>query len=603
MGIVHNSAVYPKASSPISEVATASAATVKLEFAAHTTRLSEVSRVTLPLLVLIYMVVWVCTGAHFMADTNVYVEAVLRHQHDGGPVDYRLLTSNPFWDFGHLLWRPFGWLCVVVTRPVTQLFAGLTEQGRIFATVIGVNFVAALACVLLFFLVARRVVGHTWPAALATLGLLSADAFLNYAHSGNAYVVGLACLVAGMYFSFSQNSRAASPGAALIAALMLALAVLFWFPFIFVLPAAFAAPLFVQGHDRQHWRVAVQIVAACAVIGIAVYASTIVVVGIRHFADLKEWILASGHGQIQAGGFRVLARLAFSVPRSFLNMDRDGMWLKRYLVQDPYAPVTIRDLFRLSLWKLIVFYVSAAVTFIELLRSKRGRMFLLLLVSAAVPIIVFAAFVFEAGSIERYLPLYPFVFLAIGYVLGTEQMKFAAKVLLILALTTMAVVNVKSARRGALDSRKADVLVRIKCLIPLLNRNSLVLAVNEQDNLAEFRLNYPLDPVNLHANWRIYDILEINSARLVTWREDFADRALATWLQGGAVWLPVRVFRSKPSPEWNWVEGDDKRVKWTDLPAFFSQLEIGPMVDGDDGFVLLQNGPKNRQILGGLRQE
>jgi hypothetical protein len=44
-------------------------------------------------------------------------------------------------------------------------------------------------------------------------------------------------------------------------------------------------------------------------------------------------------------------------------------------------------------------------------------------------------------------------------------------------------------------------------------------------------------------------------------------------------------------------------VKWTDLPAFFSQLEIGPMVDGDDGFVLLQNGPKNRQILGGLRQE
>jgi hypothetical protein len=33
---------------------------------------------------------------------RAYAEAVLRHHNNGGPVDYRLLTLNLFWDFGHL---------------------------------------------------------------------------------------------------------------------------------------------------------------------------------------------------------------------------------------------------------------------------------------------------------------------------------------------------------------------------------------------------------------------------------------------------------------------------------------------------------------------
>jgi hypothetical protein len=574
-----------------------SLATVRPKLGAEQAQSNRFVNVAPSLLILTYLIVWVATRAHFMADTDVYAEAILRHQHGGGPTDYRLLTSNPFGDFGHVLWRPFGWLCFVIIKPLTRLFAEHSEQGQVILTLIGINFVAALACVFFFFLLARRVIGHTWPAALSALGLLSADAFLNYAHSGNAYVVGLACLVAGMYFSFGQNSQPASLGAALFAALMLALAVLFWFPYVFVLPAAIAAPLFIHGPDRRHWRVAVQIVVACAAIGIAVYAVAIVALGIWHLADLKEWILASGHGQIQAGGFRAVARLAFSLPRSFLNMGRDGIWLKRYLVHDPYAPVTMRALLRLSLWKLVLYYVSAAVICLELLRSKSGRRMFLLLILTAVPIFVFAVFVFEAGSIERYLPLYPFVFLAFGYVLGADRVTFAVKLLLILALITMVVINVGSARQGALELRKAEVMVRMNDLVPLLDQNSLVLAVNEQDNLAEFRLNFPLDSINLHANWQTYDMLEINTARLLTWRQDFATRVLTTWQRGGAVWLPERVLRWQPRPEWNWVEGDDQRVKWTDLPAFFSQFETGSTVGGEDGFALLKASSKNKEIL------
>ena len=566
------------------------------------TRDRKVVAVVLCFLIVIFFIVWLGTGAHFMADTNVYAEAILRHQHSGDPVDYRSLTSNPFWDFGHVLWRPFGWLCFVFMRPATWLLAH-SEQEQVILTLIGINIIAALASVCCFFLLARRIVGHIWPAALATLGLLSADAFLNYSHSGNAYVVGVAWLVAGMYFSFGQNSQASPMGTGLLAAVMFAFAALFWFPYVFVLPAAIAVPILIDGPDRQRWRAAVLTVVACAVIGMAAYTSAIAALGTWHPTELKEWVLASGHGQIQAGGFRAVARLAFSLPRSFLNMGRDGMWLKRYLVHDPYAPVTLHDLFRLGLWKLILFYLSAAAICIGLSQSRRGRMVFLLLAFSAVPIFAFSVFIFEAGSIERYLPLYPFVFLAFAYVLADRQTTSAVRALLILAVIAMAAVNINSGRKAVLESQKTEAMARIKDLVPVLDQNSLVLAVNEQDSFAEFRHNFPLDPINVQATWQTYDMLEINAARLPRWREDFATRALAIWQRGGTVWLPERVFHGRPRPEWNWVEGDDNRVKWTDIPSFFSQFEIGSTRGGEDGFVLLKPSSKNKDILGATIQK
>lgn len=557
----------------------------------------------LPILILVYLTVWACSGAHFMADTNVYTQAILRHQSGGGVVDYHQTTANPFWDFGHILWRPLGWLGFLLARPATQLFADHSLRAQVLLTLIGINFVASLGCVVLFFLLSRRIIGDVWSSFLASVGFFSADAFLDYAHSGNAYVVGVACLVAGMYTLWSENVSDHPLGRALTAALLFALAVLFWLPYVFVLPAAIAAPLLLYGHERQRLRLTWQTTVACAVMGLALYASAIAVVGIHNTADLREWILAAGHGHIQPGGLRAAARLAFAVPRSFVNMDRDGMWLKRYLVHDPYAPVTTKSLFGYSLWKLVLFYASASIVCLELLRSMRGRILLFLLAATVLPIFVFAVFIFEAGSIERYLPLYPFVFLAFGYVLASQETRRSSRVLLVVALTAMVAVNFNAMRRGTLELRREEAVVRIHDLMPVLTPESLVLAVNEQDSLAEFRQNFPLDAINVDTRWRTYDVLEINTERLATWREDLAKRVLGTWLRGGTVWLPVRFLSAKPRPEWNWVEGDDKRVHWTDLPTFFSRFDMGPPIGGDDGFVPLQDDPKNREILKPLSED
>ena len=554
------------------------------------------------ILLFVYLTVWAYTGAHFMADTNVYAQAILRHQHGAPSPDYSLTTSNPFWDFGHILWRPFGWFCFVVFRPLTQSLTCQIPRAEVILTLLGINFLAALGCVILFFLLARRLIKNDWSALLATVGFFSADAFLNYAHSGNAYVVGLAFLVAGMYFSFSENTQGASPRWPFLPALMLALAVLFWFPYIFVLPAAMAAPLLLRGYDHDERRRTGLIIVGCAGIGVGVYAAAVALAGIRNLPELSQWILAAGHGQIQPGGMRALARLAFALPRSFVNLDQDGMWFKRYLVQDPYSPVTMTDLFRLSLWKLVLFYVAVGTVCFELWRHRSGKMFLVLLAGAVVPICVFAIFIFEAGSIERYLPLYPFVFLALGYLLGSGQTHRVSRILLLAALTLMIAVNLNAMRKGTLQARRAVVETRIQNLLPLLKPNDIVMAINEQDSLAEFRQDFPLDPINLDRDWQTYDVLEINTVRLATWRRDFADRVLATWQRGGVVWLPERFFHDRPNPEWNWVEGDDKRVRWTDLPSFFSQFEVGPGVGGDDGFVPLMDNPANHAILGPLSQ-
>src|SRR5208283_892811 len=134
------------------------------------------------MITLLYLSAWAFTRGHFMADTNVYTQAILRHQSGGENVDYRLMTGNPFWDFGHILWRPVGWLCFRLTKPGLDLIAHQNQKAEVLLTLFGINFLASLGGVLLFFGLARKVIGHEWSAVLASVGFFSADAFLNYAH-------------------------------------------------------------------------------------------------------------------------------------------------------------------------------------------------------------------------------------------------------------------------------------------------------------------------------------------------------------------------------------------------------------------------------------
>jgi hypothetical protein len=559
-------------------------------------------RVSAAILALIYLLVWAFTGAYFMGDTNVYTGAILSHHHqiDRAPNGTGELPVDPFWDFGHLLWRPFGLLCFTVARPLTRLLAGPDERAQVILTLNGISSCVGLLAVLLFFGLTARTLRNNRAALVATLGFLFGDAFLNYEHTGNAYVTGLTCLVAGMYAiglaSGNRTWRFSTPAAGL-----LCLAVLFWFPYIFVLPAAMALPFF-QSNNPQRIRLVLQTCLLLALFGLTAYVAGISAAGIRDMPELKAWVLGSGHGRFEVLGAKAAARMAFSMPRSFIDMGQTGMWLKRYLVRDPYAPLSFSDLLRLSLWKLIAFYLAIAVVCAELLTSKQGRPLFFWLVAATVPLCLFALFIFEAGALDRYLPLYPFIFLVCAFVLSSESTRAFSKACLISLIVVLAIVNVNAMLGDRLESHRTVALTRIHELIPLLRRTSLVIAVNEQDDLAQFRSNFPLDPANRVTEWQTYDILEINTRRLSMWREDFANRVAHTWERGGDVWLPARVFSVRPQPNWNWVEGDDPRIRWSNVCAFFSQFETGRIVGGKDGFRLLSNSARNQEILDSLTE-
>ena len=544
----------------------------------------------------IFLFAWTCTGAHFMADTDVYTSAILTHDRGSLADDYHLTSSNLFWDFGHLLWRPLGWGLFFTSH---RLIQGLNSSPHVevIRALVTVSFLASIVGVAFFFHLARGLIEDRWAALLSTCLLIFSDAFLNYSHAGAPYPVGLACLVTGMYFSISASAKTSSWFRAGLAGFMFALSVLFWFPYIFVLPAAFAAPLVLHGCDRDRSQLTGLSIAVCAVIGLTAYTSAIALVGIQNSADLRAWILAAGHGQIQHWGLRAVARFGFSLPRSFINMGRDGMLLKRYLVHDPYAPERLVDLFRLSLWKVGLFYGSLTIMCIALLRSPRGRRLMVVFATAAFPIVLFSLFIFEAGSIERYLPLYPFMFLAWGYVLASRQAGLPAKVLMMSFCVATVIVNGNAMRRGTLQTVEDEGRERIRDLVPRLTPASLVLAVHEQDSLAEFCHDFPQDAMISERHWQYYDVLEINTARLATWREDLATRILSSWHDGGTVWIPLRFLHERPEPQWNWVEGDDPRVHWSDLPAFFSRMSLGPSVGGQDGFALLLDDSANEGIL------
>lgn len=543
--------------------------------------------IQIALLAVCCLLITMSTRAYFMGDTKEYVADILNergYHHD-------------FWDFGHILWRPLGLLMFELAKPLTRIFVGDSDRTRLIITLISIAWTSSVLCVLLLFDVIRRTGRRAWVAWLVSLAFLTANAFLNYLHTGSSYIPGLTCLLAGIWLLLQREEdvRPQPWFAFFPAALCFAAAVFLWFPYAFVVPAAAMSSLLGRGSFKQDRRVVLWTLGQCIAIGMLLYVGVILGLGIHDVTSVKAWIVSAGHGQIQP---RSLIRLAFSFPRAFIYLGEDGVYFKRFLMHDPYAAVPLLSLFRLTFWKIALFYAFVAAVLVSLLRSSYGRRMLLILATAMVPLWIFALFIFQAGSTDIYLPLYPFVFLAAAVALQEKKISPCLSLPIVLCLVSIVVVNGAAMRKAAITEQRERTAARIRDLVPHLKRNSVVMTVDIQEDVSEFKMNFPLDPINLNGDWRNYNVLEIGAQRLANWRQDAAKRALLAWSQGGDVWLSARFLYRTPRPEWNWVEGDDRRIRWTDLPAFFSQFDRGESSGGDDGFVLFARTEKNEQLLG-----
>jgi hypothetical protein len=114
-----------------------------------------------------------------------------------------------------------------------------------------------------------------------------------------------------------------------------------------------------------------------------------------------------------------------------------------------------------------------------------------------------------------------------------------------------------------------------------------------------FNRSFPLNAVNLDTDHpvRVGSVIVPGSAQVGRWRQGLASTVLKTWRQGGDVWMSKRALSPRPDAAWGWVESDDPRVSWGDVYNFFSGVEMGESLGGQDGFSLVVRSPRNEDLF------
>lgn len=539
----------------------------------------------------VYLLVTLSTGAHFMADTADYVNSVVAY--DAG-------RHTDFWEFGHLFWRPLGWLLFATFKPLAKMLIGDDPRGNVIFVFLAVNWLAGLLSVCAMHGICGKVCERRWAINFTTIVFIFSQGFLNFTQTGCSYIPGLSLLLLGLYFLATGNEHTKRTlQTTVMAGFALAGAVCMWFPYVLAVPAALASPVFLSSFDRRTFRLVIATGSVVAFfLGLSYIMVAVGVLGIATFGGFRTWMSAASHET----DIRGVTRMVFGFARSFIYMGNDGIVFKRYLVKDPFNPVTLPDLFRLSLWKLSLFYGFIAAVCGNLLRSAQGRRILSLLALNGIPVISFAVF-FDGGAIERYLPLYPLIFVSLAVSLCNAQSLQALKYIAMTFGIAVMLANASAMAKPVLQRQQQATVARISDPQRQIKPQSLILTLSWQDELINFSRSFPFHPINRLGYFRIGALVTPGTTYVSEWRKGFAAQALETWQNGGDLWVSRRVLSPRPRAEWNWVEGDERRVSWPDFYAFFSQLDSGETVGGDDGFILILPSPKNLQFLKQLLDE
>ena len=536
------------------------------------------------LIVVVYCVGTYVTSPWLMGDTVDYVSSIIAF--DKG-------QYLQFWEFGHLFWRPLGWLLFRLSNPFTSILFGSNAYLKATAILLVVNWIAGLGVVLLLQALTQRVCNRLWIANLTTIGFMFSAGFLDYGQTGSAYVPGLAFILLGAYL-LVKNHENPKAYMSWCAGVTFAIGVCFWFPLVLIIPAALLLPWFLFGVQLRTSRYLMHAALACAVFFTIAYGGVVLFLRIHNLDQLLAWVTAASHGMNRMRG---VPRMVYGFSNSIIDLSGDGAIFKRFLKHDPFNPVSLGEVLRLSLWKLAFSYLFLSVVVVNLVRSKsRVRLFALLAVDL-IPTVLFALFVFEAGDTSRYLASLPLLFLVLAASLCTPGTGLWVRVLAVAFIGITVITNVRVMSASTLNQRQESVVERVQPLLPLLRPESRVVTSHLQDELNNFTRDFPFNPINRERNLQYYAVLAVNTAQVERWREDFATMALSVWEKGGDIWLSKRLFDPRPKPQWGWVEGDDSRISWSDLSSFFSGFQVGESVGGDDGFVLMPPTDLNKRML------
>src|ERR1044072_874827 len=145
-----------------------------------------------------YLIATLVMDADFMGDTIDYVTSIMA---------IRVGKNYFFWEFGHVLWRPFGWIFSLLVTPLTRLIMGDNEYGNVTLQLLIVSWLLGLVIVVISYSLIKRLTGRVWIANVVTIAVIFSQGFLVHAQSGTAYVPGLALLFLGVYIMLRNGEE------------------------------------------------------------------------------------------------------------------------------------------------------------------------------------------------------------------------------------------------------------------------------------------------------------------------------------------------------------------------------------------------------------
>src|SRR6202050_1101062 len=198
-----------------------------------------------------------------------------------------------FWEFGHVLWRPMGW---AITRSIGILSPDWIKTNaayyHVIIALIAVSWLVGFATLYLFHRLACFITKDFWCASLSTIGFATAQAFLNFVQAGTAYIAGLAMLMVAIYFLEVRYDPVRAVRISALGGIALAIAVLFWFPYVLVVPAVVLIPLLLHRALRD-----TLVTGISFAIGVGlVYLAVIVGLGWHSRAEILGWVHGSSRG-------------------------------------------------------------------------------------------------------------------------------------------------------------------------------------------------------------------------------------------------------------------------------------------------------------------
>lgn len=498
-----------------------------------------------------------------------------------------------FWESGHLLWRPLGYLLVLAADPLHPGVAQVARFQSAMHALTAVNIAMGGVALLSFLAFQRRLGVRVVSAVGATIVLALTCAFLNFAQSGSSYIPAFAMLLVALWALASSGSPA-HVGA--VSGVAFSASVLLWLPMVFVVPVAALSQLILRGDDRDRRFAAALACLLSGAIVLAAYTGVAAIEGLRSPALFRAWMVEASHGIRDSGG---VARAAIGLARSSLSTEQLGIVAKRFLLGDPFAPATFADVVRAGLSRVLVFYAALTLLLVALAWYRQWRV-LGFLALTAIPVLAFAIS-WEAGDSERYLALFPALFLATGVMLSQLPVRRGA--LCTAALIAMfAALNLRDYSRTT-AAQTCAALARQMQSVPGIGGRPPLVATMTADELTTIRGRCPdasvLDSPDAP---QLYGIFAPHVADAVQWRRSFAQRALAAWGNGQRVWISIGLLRPSPPAEWHWAEGEDRRVHWRDFPAFFRRLTLCDRCGGSRSFVEVIASPGDVALLDSTRR-